>query len=68
MRAVQKAERLLVEEPHNYEYLAIDGIPEFRKFVSLNCDFLSGNRLASELLFGKDNQATKEQRIATVQV
>jgi aspartate/tyrosine/aromatic aminotransferase len=54
MSAVKKAERLLMEEPHNFEYLPIDGIPEFRK-------------LASELLFGKDCPALVEQRIATVQ-
>lgn len=54
MQAVQKAERMLVDEPHNFEYLAIDGIPEFRK-------------LASELLFGKDSAAVREQRVATVQ-
>jgi len=54
MKAVQKAERLCLEEPHNFEYLPIDGIAGFRD-------------AAAKLLYGKDSEVLKSNRVAIIQ-
>jgi len=51
---VKKAEEILYKERPNHEYAPIGGTPEFCK-------------VAANLLFGEDNVAIKENRVATVQ-
>eukprot|EP00827_Trimyema_finlayi_P003094 TRINITY_DN27_c0_g1_i1.p1 TRINITY_DN27_c0_g1~~TRINITY_DN27_c0_g1_i1.p1 ORF type:complete len:436 (-),score=188.81 TRINITY_DN27_c0_g1_i1:77-1384(-) len=53
-KAVKKAEDFIVQANMNKEYLPIEGLAEY-------------NSAAQKLLFGDDNVALKEKRIATLQ-
>eukprot|EP00274_Cyanoptyche_gloeocystis_P004624 CAMPEP_0196654420 /NCGR_PEP_ID=MMETSP1086-20130531/4118_1 /TAXON_ID=77921 /ORGANISM="Cyanoptyche gloeocystis , Strain SAG4.97" /LENGTH=405 /DNA_ID=CAMNT_0041986165 /DNA_START=66 /DNA_END=1283 /DNA_ORIENTATION=+ len=52
LNVVRKVEEILLKE--NHEYLAIDGLPEFRN-------------LTAKLIFGEDSKLLQEGKVATVQ-
>jgi len=54
LECVKKAEKKLQDSNPNHEYAAIIGVPEF-------------NKVAKELILGKDSPAIKENRVITVQ-
>ncbi|KAG9456244.1 hypothetical protein H6P81_000752 [Aristolochia fimbriata] len=54
LNVVRKAEKLMLEKGENKEYLPIEGLAAF-------------NKVTAELMFGADNPAIQEERVATVQ-
>ncbi|XP_068647456.1 aspartate aminotransferase, chloroplastic-like [Aristolochia californica] len=54
LNVVKKAENLMLEKGENKEYLPIEGLAAF-------------NKVTAELMFGADNPAIQQGRVATVQ-
>jgi aspartate/tyrosine/aromatic aminotransferase len=54
LNVVREAEKVIMEQNYNHEYLSQDGLPEF-----LTC--------AQQLMFGFNSRILSEGRVATIQ-